>query len=259
MTDRLKATLFAAPLAFICWMPSSLPARAQQPDDGAQEQGEAHDHGTEHDHAKGDAAKHDEVDVHRPGMKHDFSNVAKHRTSFDNPERVAWQMPDHVMELMAIQPAMTVADLGAGTGFFVPYLAKAVGPSGLVLALDVEPNMVAHLKQRSAEAKLTQVEAREIDPADPGFAPASVDRILIVNTWHHIDDRGNYSARLGRALKPGGSIWIVDFDQTSSKGPPAAHKLPPREVIAELTAGGLDAEAVTEKLTEQYVIVAKAK
>jgi ubiquinone/menaquinone biosynthesis C-methylase UbiE len=218
--------------------------------------GDAHDHAG-HDHGKGDAAN-AEVDVHRPGMKHDFSNTAKHAKNFENPERVAWQMPDQVMELMAIEPGMTVADLGAGTGFFVPYLAKAVGPSGKVLALDVEPNMVTHLKQRAAEAGLSQVEARGVEPGDPGFAPASVDRILIVNTWHHIDDRGNYSAKLRRALEPGGSIWVVDFEKTSAKGPPAAHKLHPHEVIAELTAGGLEAEAVEETLPEQYVISARA-
>ncbi len=82
-------------------------------------------------------------------MKHDFSDVAKHGKAFDGPERVAWQKPDHVVALMAIRPGMTVVDLGAGTGFFEPPLAAAVGAEGKVLALDVEPNMVEHLKRAS--------------------------------------------------------------------------------------------------------------
>ena len=236
------------------------PPPAESPRSGAEHGHHGH-HGdsaetTQHDGQEG--AAHDEIDIHRPGMQHDFSDVAKYEKSFDNPERVAWQKPEHVIDLLAIAPGMTVADIGAGTGFFEPFLAKAVGDAGRVLALDVEPKMVEHLSRRAKEAGLAQIEAREVAPGDPGLAAASVDRILVVNTWHHIDDRGAYAAKLRQALRPGGSIWIVDFEHDSSKGPPAGHKLRPRQVIAELEAGGLVAAAVDEELSEQYVIVARS-
>jgi predicted methyltransferase len=209
-------------------------------------------------HSESKHGRNEGVDVHRHGMKHDFSDTAKFEKAFDDPERAAWQKPGHVVALMEIAPGMTVADLGAGTGFFEPVLAAAVGAGGKVLALDVEPNMVEHLKERVAEAGLTQVEPRLVASDDPGMTPGSVDRILVVNTWHHIDDRGPYSAKLRAALKPGGSIWVVDFEKSSGKGPPAQHKLEPREVIAELEAGGLAAEQVSEELADQYVVVARA-
>ena len=113
---------------------------------------------------------HGQVDVHRHGMKHDFSDVAKFEKGFDDPERVKWQKPEHVIELMAIAPGMTVADLGAGTGFFEPPLAGAVGATGKVLALDVEANMVEHLKKRVAEAGLAQVESRLVGDRRPGLS-----------------------------------------------------------------------------------------
>ena len=207
------------------------------------------------DHGEEGHAMRSEVDTDRPGMKHDFSDVDKYVASFDNPERAAWQKPDQVVAMMEIEPGMTVVDLGAGTGFFEPELSRAVGASGKVLALDVEPKMVEHLGRRAAEAGLAQVEAQLVASDDPGLAAASVDRILIVNTWHHIDDRGSYSAKLREALAPGGSIWVVDFEKASSKGPPAHHKLEPREVIAELEAGGLAADQVAEELSEQYIVV----
>jgi cyclopropane fatty-acyl-phospholipid synthase-like methyltransferase len=258
MTPKLFVLLtILAALAAIT--PSTGASPRQDPERKAAETGgraqeEAHD-----GHHDGHGATHSEIDTHRPGMKHDFSDAAKYAKSFDNPERAEWQKPDRVIALMAIEPGMTVADIGAGTGFFVPYLSRAVGGEGKVLALDVEPNMVEHVRARASEAGLDRVEARVVDPADPGLASGSVDRILIVNTWHHIDDRGAYAAKLREDLAPGGSIWVVDFDKTSPKGPPAHHKLEPRDVIAELEAGGLEAMLVEEDLPEQYVVVARAR
>ena len=240
---RYEVLALLTTLSGACVLPAILAAATPQQD--------PHSGHAEKEH------EHDGVDVHRHGMKHDFSDTAKFEKSFDDPERAAWQKPEHVVALMEITPGMTVVDLGAGTGFFEPHLAAAVGKEGKVLALDVEPNMVEHLKKRVAEAGLARVEPRLVATDDPGLAPASVDRILVVNTWHHIDDRGPYSAKLRAALKPGGSIWVVDFDKTSSKGPPAQHKLEPREVIAELTAGGLAAEQVGEELADQYVVVGR--
>jgi ubiquinone/menaquinone biosynthesis C-methylase UbiE len=267
----LQLFSLAGMLAAVCLVPAIGPAvpgpRQEQPvatppvDDGqhrddhhGQHHGDGHqNHGEEQGAAPGS-----EVDVHRPGMKHDFSDTAKYAEGFDNPERAAWQKPDHVIALMRIEPGMTVVDLGAGTGFFEPPLARAVGVAGKVLALDVEANMVAHLTTRARDEGLAQVEARLVATDDPGLSATSVDRILVVNTWHHIDDRGAYSAKLRDALRPGGAIYVVDFEKTSAKGPPAHHKLEPSEVIAELQAGGLQARQLEEDLPEQYVVVAVA-
>jgi predicted methyltransferase len=240
-----RVQLILLSISSACLLPSILAAATP-----SQEPKPAHDH---HPSDSGD------VDVHRHGMKHDFSDVAKHEKSFDGAERAAWQQPNHVIALMELRPGMTIVDLGAGTGFFEPSLASAVGPAGKVLALDVEPNMVEHLKRRLEAEKLAAVEARLVATDDPGLAPGSVDRILIVNTWHHIDDRGSYSAKLLAALRPDGAIYVVDFDKSSVKGPPANHKLEPREVIAELEAGGLEARQIEEQLSDQYIVVARPR
>lgn len=185
----------------------------------------------------------------------DFSEVERFARHFDDPSRDAWQRPAEVVKLMQLQAGQVVADIGAGTGYFLSHLAQAVGPKGRVIALDVEPNMVEFMRRRAQTSGWSQVSAGTVPPDDPKLQPASVDRILIVNTWHHIGQRPVYAAKLARALKRGGSVWVVDFTRESDIGPPADHRLSAEEVLAELAAGGLRAAVVTEEtLPKQYVV-----
>ena len=191
------------------------------------------------------------------GDHHDFSDVSRFAAIFDDPERDTWQQPAEVVRLLAIEPGMVVADLGAGTGYFLPHLATAVGPSGRVLALDVEPNMVAHMRERAQEAELPNVEPRVVAPDDPSLEPRSTDRVLIVDTWHHIAARETYAGRLREALRPGGFVLVVDFTRESPHGPPPAMRLDAETVSAELRRAGLEVEILEETLPYQYAVRAR--
>jgi predicted methyltransferase len=189
-------------------------------------------------------------------MPHRFERAADWVAAFDDPARDAWQKPAEVVQLSAIAPGMHVADIGAGTGYFLPHLSRAVGAQGVVHALDVEPDMVRHMTERTRREGLANVQARVIPTNDPGLAPASVDRVLVVDTWHHIDARVDYSKKLLAGLKPGGRLLVVDFTLESGKGPPAKHRIAPEAVISELTQAGFRAELVAdETLPDQYVVV----
>jgi predicted methyltransferase len=188
------------------------------------------------------------------GFHKDFSDAKALSAHFDDPARDAWQRPDEVLDLLSIAPGSVVADLGAGTGYFVSGLARRVGAGGQVLALDVEPQMVNFLAQRIEREKLGNVRAVLVAPDDPGLAPSSVSRVLIVNTWHHIDARRSYAEKLRTALAPGGEVWVVDFTLESDLGPPARHRLSAEQVVSELEQAGLHASAVTESLPKQYIV-----
>ncbi len=192
-----------------------------------------------------------------PGFAKDFSAVERFASHFDDPKRDAWQKPEEVLALLELRPGQTVADIGAGTGYFIAALARAVGAQGRVLALDTEPKMVDYLEQRAAEEGLSNVVARHVPPEDPELPPRSVDRILIVNTWHHISQRKSYASKLLQALRPGGAVLVVDYTQSSDMGPPQDHRLPPERVIEELAAAGLRATLVDESLPKQYVVRAE--
>jgi cyclopropane fatty-acyl-phospholipid synthase-like methyltransferase len=189
-----------------------------------------------------------------PAYQHRFENAAEWSKKFDDPSRDAWQKPQGVIDVMQIAPGTTVADIGAGTGYFEPYLSRAVGPGGHVLALDVEPDMVAHLRDRAAKEQLANVEARQVAADDPGLAPSSVDRIIVVDTWHHIANRVDYAARLAVALKHGGEVFVVDFTRESKNGPPPEHRVPPEEVARTLETAGLVVRKVDAGLPDQYVV-----
>ena len=189
------------------------------------------------------------------GYHKDFSDTEAFARAFDDPARDAWQRPAEVIELLRIEPGSVVVDLGAGTGYFVSWLSRAVGDRGKGLALDVEPKMVEQLAQRAREQGLSNVVPRLVPFDDPQLEPGSVSRVLIVNTWHHIDDRSRYAAKLAPALAAGGELWIVDFTLDADIGPPARYRLGPEQVIAELQGGGLRAELVTgEQLPKQYIV-----
>jgi ubiquinone/menaquinone biosynthesis C-methylase UbiE len=185
----------------------------------------------------------------------DFSEVERFARHFDGADRDAWQKPAEVVSLLDLKPGQVVADIGAGTGYFLSHWSKAVGSQGRVLALDVEPNMVEYMNRRARQAGWSNVEPRVVAPDDPTLPPNGLDRIVIVDTWHHIDDRSAYTAKLARALKPSGSVLVVDFTLESDIGPPAKHRLAPEQVVKELEAGGLRAQIVqAETLPKQYVV-----
>ncbi|HTE53452.1 MAG TPA: class I SAM-dependent methyltransferase [Kofleriaceae bacterium] len=217
--------------------------------------GEHGDHAGEHgDHAAAAApAQHE----HHGGMPHRFERAEDWARLFDDPSREAWQKPDEVVTLLQLSPGMTVVDLGAGTGYFLSRLSRAVGPTGSVIGTDIEPDMVRYMKERAQREGMANVRAIAAPTDDVGIPAGSADRILVVDVWHHVGDRERYAARMARALRPGGAVAIVDFTLESRRGPPAHHRLAADKVIAELRAGGLSAELATESLPDQYVVIGR--
>jgi ubiquinone/menaquinone biosynthesis C-methylase UbiE len=212
-----------------------------------------------HDHPRQVQGDREKAHHHERGFHMDFSQVERFAKHFDDPKRDAWQKPQHVIALMQLQPGQVVADVGAGTGYFLGYLSKAVAPKGQVLGLDVEPAMVEYMTHRAREQRWPNVEARTVPYDDPQLPAGKIDRVLIVNTWHHIDARGAYAQKLARSLTATGAVFVVDFTLESDMGPPPNHRLHPQRVVDELQAGGLDAHILEEELPKQYVVKAMRK
>ncbi len=241
----LLATLLASPLA--C---GGSPKTGSDVSEPQQHSDHAKTHGSHEQHHEGLGTH--AGDNEPVGRR--FQDAEEWAKRFDDPERDAWQMPTEVVSLMKIEQGMSVADIGAGTGYFLPYLSVAVGENGSVLGLDIEDDMVRYMDLRAENEKLLNVNAKVVTVADPGLAPASTDRILIVDTWHHIPNRIEYTKKMAAGLRAGGSIFIVDFTLETERGPHKNHRLSPESIVDELKQAGLAAEIISEPLPDQFVV-----
>ena len=124
---------------------------------------------------------------HGDHMQHRFDNPEQWAKSFDDPARDAWQMPDKVIAALKLKPGQSVADIGAGTGYFTVRLAKSPA-APKVYGVDIEPSMVNYIRERLAKEGLKNVEAVQASEDNPHL-PEPVDLVLIVDTYHHSGNR----------------------------------------------------------------------
>jgi predicted methyltransferase len=185
--------------------------------------------------------------------QHSFGDADKWAHVFDDPKRDEWQKPHEVIQKLALQPNAVVADVGAGTGYFAARLANML-PQGLVYAVDIEPDMVKYLAERAKREKLSNLRAITGAPDDPRL-PAKVDLILLVDVYHHIDQRERYFSKLRASLKNGGKLAVIDFTLDSPEGPPKSMRIAPGSVKEELARAGYALEAEHSFLPRQYFLV----
>lgn len=184
---------------------------------------------------------------------HSFAGAERWARYFDDPARDAWQKPHQVIQALGLAPDATVADIGAGTGYFSVRLAHMT-PMGRVYAVDTEPDMVKYVSERAQREKLANLSAVLGAPDDPRL-PAKVDRVLMVDVFHHIGNRVQYFRRLRESLKPGSQVAIVDFTRSSTMGPPVSERATPQEVNDELQKAGYRLVKSYDFLPNQFFLV----
>jgi ubiquinone/menaquinone biosynthesis C-methylase UbiE len=186
-------------------------------------------------------------------MQHRFDDPERYAKSFDDPARDAWQLPARVIEALKLSPEMSVADVGAGTGYFTVRLARAV-PRGTVYAVDVEPKMLEHIRHRAAADGLKQVQTVQATATGTNLS-RPVDLVLIVDTYHHLPDRPRYFRDLARSLTAAGRVAIIDFRKDSPEGPPREFRFEADQIISEMKQAGYVVDARHDFLPRQHFLV----
>jgi ubiquinone/menaquinone biosynthesis C-methylase UbiE len=174
----------------------------------------------------------------------------------DRPEREREEAPSKAVELLNLRTGAFVADDGAGSGYVTERLARAVGPSGRVFAVDIQPEMIARIETRVKTEGLINVTTVLAQPDDPMLGDSSVDLELMVDVYHELAHPQIVLRHLRRALRPDGRLVLVEYRKEDPSIPiREEHKMTVADAKAELEAEGFRLAQVNEALPRQHLLV----
>jgi len=192
------------------------------------------------------------------GCTHQPWDIDTYIQNLERPERDEYQQPEKVVEALNIMPGMVVGDICAGSGYFTRRLAKAVGETGQVIAVDIEQKMLDYNKRELEKLGMAD-RTRFIlaKPEGPSLSENSVDLVFLCNAYHHVEHHVDYWTTVKAALKPGGRVVIVDFyhDERSGKlGFSKDHLVPREQVIKNMKKAGFSFSKEHTFLSRQYFL-----
>lgn len=169
-----------------------------------------------------------------------FNASQAHR--LDAPERLIWLPPAEVIGALAVELGETIADVGAGTGYFALPLAVATGPQGKVYAVDAQAEMLAHLRQKLSSESASNVELVHAEADATGLPEGCCNLVFLANVWHEFADHTAVLREARRILKAGGRLAILDWrpDVEREGGPPLDHRLSASDAVSALRSAGFE-------------------
>jgi predicted methyltransferase len=188
-----------------------------------------------------------------PTHEHSFRDAQRWAQVFDDPQRDTWQKPHEVIQALALKPDAVVVDIGSGTGYFATRFARML-PKGRVYGLDTEPDMVKYLAERAQKDGLKNLTAVAATRSEPNL-PEKADLVILVDVYHHVENRERYFGKLRASLKPDGRVAIIDYRPDAPEGPPKNARIAPERVKAELGKAGYALAQEHGFLPNQYFLV----
>jgi len=178
----------------------------------------------------------------------------------EDPARDAYQKPHEVLMSLGLKEGETIADIGAGSGYFAFRFSHHVGENGRVYAVDINPDMIVYMNRRIRDLKLKNMVTVLSAPDDPLLMDGSIDRFFICEAWHHIQNQTQYLTLMKKMLKPGGQVIMIDFQKKDLPvGPPNEMKIAREDVIKQMQAAGFNLEKENSFLPYYYFLVFAVK
>ena len=177
-------------------------------------------------------------------------------TWLERPEREQEENPEGALDALNLKPGMTVADVGAGTGYMSLKLAKRVGPTGKVYAEDVQPEMLRQVRANAAKANAANVVAVQGSFTDPMLPKGQMDLVLLADVYHEFSEPQKMLRGIRASLKPDGRLVLLEYRKEDPKIPiREEHKMTVAEVKTELEAEGFKMSRVIETLPRQHILI----
>jgi len=174
----------------------------------------------------------------------------------EGPDRDLWQMPGPIMDALGVAEGSVVADLGAGGGWFTIRLARRVGPNGRVYAEDIQRLMLEATRRRIAREGLRNVVPVLGTESDPKLPAGKIDAVLVLDTYHEINDPVPLLRNIAKSLKPQGRVGVVDFRKDGlGPGPPLDERLDPDLIVRDAEAAGLKLARRETFLPYQFFLI----
>lgn len=205
-------------------------------------------------------AEHDPNGIGKFYLGREIAHVMGHPAAIwlERPEREAEERISLLVKLLGLEPGMTVADIGAGSGVLTLRMAPQVAPDGKVIAVDIQEEMLTRLQNRLSRSRIDNVELLLGTAKSPELKPASVDLILMVDVYHEFEFPYEMMENMSRALKPGGRIALVEYRLEDPRVPiKLVHKMSEKQAIRELTqpAFQLEHTQTIDKLPRQHLMI----
>jgi len=172
-----------------------------------------------------------------------------------NPKRAEWQKPATLVRALSLKRGQVIAEVGCGPGYFTPLLARAVGPTGHVYAIDPEAAVLDIVRKRlNGIHNVTPVLSRDDDPMIPA---GRCEVAVIINVYHHMHDGVTFLRRLVSRPPRGARVVNVDWNETTEKGPPMKRRIPRTKFLRDARRAGLTLAADRPVLPHQYFLELK--
>jgi ubiquinone/menaquinone biosynthesis C-methylase UbiE len=178
--------------------------------------------------------------------------------AMESEDRDLWQKPRQVVEALRIRPDSVVADIGTGSGYFVPHISQALEAEGKLYAVDIQQEMLAFVERKVGELGLTNVTTVLSQENDTRLEPGSVDLALLVDVYYELRSPRLLLSNIRKVLKPDGRLAIIDFHSKKGipgVGPPRRHRVPERRLIKEVQSAGFVLAEKHSFLPYQYFLI----
>lgn len=191
-------------------------------------------------------------------MGREISHVMGHLGSdwLERPSREREERTDLLLSALGLEPGDVAADIGAGTGYFSLPMAEAVGPEGRVLAVDIQPEMLAIIQRRMQQASLANIETVLATEDNPGLDGFVVDLVLLVDAYHEFSHPREVMQEVAGALSERGRVFLVEYRGEDPRVPiKPLHKMTVQQASVEMAAVGLELLEVIDVLPTQHIMM----